>query len=81
MANFELTHNSDSCITASTAQKAMEIVDRLPETNKKILYYIVDLLQQISSTENVEKSKMNADNLAMVFAPCFLRYVSACGYN
>jgi hypothetical protein len=65
---------SDTCIAVPAAEQAMELFAKLPEVNKKVLTSVIDLLQRISGPDNVGKSKMTADNLAMVFAPCFMRY-------
>lgn len=41
--------------------------------NRKVVDYVVTFLLDLSKAEYVEKTKMNKDNLAMVFAPSFLR--------
>jgi len=53
--------------------KAMDIFTQLPALNQRIIKYIISFLQQLSKPDIVEATKMNADNLSMVFAPSFLR--------
>ena len=51
----------------------MKIYEALPSINQRILKHLADLVKEISNPSNVEKSKMNVENLAIVFAPSFLR--------
>ncbi|KAF2071641.1 hypothetical protein CYY_007049 [Polysphondylium violaceum] len=63
----------EQCLVATKKEEVQEIIDSLPLLNQKIISYIVTILQEAILPENVEVSKMNSDNLAMVFSPCFLR--------
>jgi len=53
------------------SEKALAVVNSLPELNRRIAKCIVHLLQDVSKYEAV--NKMSVSNLAMVFAPNFLR--------
>eukprot|EP01132_Coremiostelium_polycephalum_P007764 gene7764-9556_t len=63
----------DSCIQTSTIEQVLNIIQTLPLTSQRVISYIIAILQQAILPENVEASKMNSDNLAMVFSPCLLR--------
>ncbi|ORX57119.1 RhoGAP-domain-containing protein [Piromyces finnis] len=52
---------------------AWELIDTLPEINKRVISYMIDFLKVIAKQENQEYTKMSVANLAMVFAPNFLR--------
>jgi hypothetical protein len=45
----------------------------MPSVNRRVLTYLVRFLQIVADPENQEKTKMTVNNLAMVFAPNFLR--------
>jgi len=51
----------------------LELVQQLPELNRLVLTYLVRFLQLFSQPEVVQQTKMDASNLAMVFAPNVLR--------
>jgi len=60
--------------STKTPEKAMEIVSQLPLLNQKMIAVIVSFLRKISADiQTVEITRMNRDNLSMVFAPSFLR--------
>ncbi|XP_064384607.1 rho GTPase-activating protein 39-like isoform X2 [Halichondria panicea] len=64
----------DECINnCDNEMNALSLVDSLPELNKKLLLYLVDFLKQFITPENIEATKMGLDNIAMVWAPNFLR--------
>lgn len=64
----------ESCISAfEDADQALSTLDRLPDMNKKLLTYAIRFLQVIGQPDNHSATKMNYDNLAMVWAPNFLR--------
>jgi len=54
-------------------EASIRIVSLLPDINKKVLYYLVRFLQIVADPENQKKTKMTVNNLAMIFAPNFLR--------
>ncbi len=76
----------ETCISMSdNSAGAIAVVDQLPALNRNILMFIVNFLQVkqripltltvkiIGRPENHKITKMNYDNLAMVWAPNFLR--------
>lgn len=64
----------ESCIGAfDNPPNAIACVQQLPELNRNILMFICNFLQVIGRPENQKITKMTLDNLAMVFAPNFLR--------
>lgn len=56
-----------------TGTKSAAIVARLPQLNRLVLCYLVRFLQTFSKPDVVQITKMDAANLAMVFAPNCLR--------
>jgi len=52
---------------------AWELVDSLPKVNKNVIIYMVHFLKIIAKPENIKHTKMTIANLALVFAPNFLR--------
>eukprot|EP01113_Clastostelium_recurvatum_P017276 TRINITY_DN2021_c0_g1_i5.p1 TRINITY_DN2021_c0_g1~~TRINITY_DN2021_c0_g1_i5.p1 ORF type:complete len:1300 (+),score=397.66 TRINITY_DN2021_c0_g1_i5:103-4002(+) len=63
----------DRCIATRQATEAYDILEQVPSLNRKIIMFLLQFLQIFIDPEKVEKSRMNADNLAMVFAPSFVR--------
>ncbi|KAG2212346.1 hypothetical protein INT47_001706 [Mucor saturninus] len=64
----------DDCISnAHDKEKAVEIINSLPEINRRIALYMIRFLQDFSDPQVIEHTLMNVVNLAMVFAPNFLR--------
>ncbi|EGD72388.1 preoptic area regulatory factor 2 [Salpingoeca rosetta] len=64
----------DECVAASQdSAKAVAVVDKLPSVNKNIVLFITRFLQLVGRPENHAHTKMTYDNLAMVWAPNFLR--------
>ncbi|CAG8760739.1 15551_t:CDS:2, partial [Acaulospora morrowiae] len=64
----------DRCIKhAEDKDMTIEIVKSLPEINKRVVVYTIDFLQKFDNPETVTQTKMNVHNLAMCFAPNFLR--------
>ncbi|TPX41027.1 hypothetical protein SeMB42_g05768 [Synchytrium endobioticum] len=53
--------------------RAVTIVDSLPEYNKRVVYYVIRFLRAVAEPQNHSITKMTVQNLAMVFAPNFLR--------
>ena len=52
---------------------AIGVLDELPELNLLVAKYLVKFLQLIGDPRYQPVTKMNISNLAMVFAPSFLR--------
>lgn len=52
---------------------ALSVLDRLPPTNLLVAKYLIKFLQLIGDPRYQPVTKMNVSNLAMVFAPSFLR--------
>ncbi|CAG8550015.1 6432_t:CDS:2, partial [Acaulospora colombiana] len=64
----------DRCIKfAEDKDMTIEIVKSLPEINKRVVTYTIDFLQKFYNPETTILTKMNVHNLAMCFAPNFLR--------
>jgi len=61
----------DSCIEAPS--QAMDVFGQLPPVSQKVTTFIINFLQTLCKQETVDHTKMNADNLSMVFSPSFLR--------
>ncbi|XP_043206296.1 rho GTPase-activating protein 39-like isoform X2 [Amphibalanus amphitrite] len=63
-----------SCIdSCSEPRQLLELVQQLPDINRLVLTYLVRFLQLFSQPDVVQQTKMDASNLAMVFAPNVLR--------
>jgi len=54
-------------------EDAWKIVKILPETNRRVVNYMINFLRIIADQRNQPITKMTLANLAMVFAPNFLR--------
>ncbi|KAI7899381.1 uncharacterized protein BX663DRAFT_441361 [Cokeromyces recurvatus] len=68
----------DACIKhANDKVKAIEIINLLPDINRRIALYMIRFLQDFTDPTAIEHTLMNIVNLAMVFAPSFLRCPSA----
>eukprot|EP01126_Amoeba_proteus_P001377 TRINITY_DN10394_c1_g1_i2.p1 TRINITY_DN10394_c1_g1~~TRINITY_DN10394_c1_g1_i2.p1 ORF type:complete len:232 (-),score=60.85 TRINITY_DN10394_c1_g1_i2:195-890(-) len=52
---------------------AVALVSKMPSINQKVTFFVVEYLRKVAQPENVPKTKMSINNLAMVFAPNFLR--------
>lgn len=52
---------------------AMSLVESLPDLNKQVLYYLLRFLKNFVTAENIALTKMGLENIAMVWAPNFLR--------
>ncbi|KAI8340000.1 hypothetical protein BC941DRAFT_419153 [Chlamydoabsidia padenii] len=64
----------DTCLTNSEdVEQAIHIINQLPDTNRRIVLYMISFLQEFNKPEVIEATLMNINNLAMVFAPNFLR--------
>ncbi|CAF4042157.1 unnamed protein product [Rotaria magnacalcarata] len=51
----------------------IRIVNSLPDINRAVLTYLIRFLQVFAAAENVVITKMDVNNLSMVFAPNILR--------
>ncbi|RCI05817.1 hypothetical protein CU098_000790, partial [Rhizopus stolonifer] len=58
---------------AEDKHKCLEIVNSLPDTNRRIVLYMIRFLQDFIDPQVTQHTLMNVFNLAMVFAPNFLR--------
>ncbi|KAG0739665.1 hypothetical protein G6F23_008801 [Rhizopus arrhizus] len=58
---------------AEDAEMTIAIINRLPDTNRRIALFIINFLQEFTDPEIISHTLMNVNNLAMVFAPNFLR--------
>ncbi|KAI9297276.1 hypothetical protein K502DRAFT_301114 [Neoconidiobolus thromboides FSU 785] len=64
----------DDCLKASKkCEDAIKIIGSLPEANKKVAQFVIKFLQKFTDPEVISMTKMSIQNLAMVFAPSFLR--------
>ncbi|KYR01703.1 RhoGAP domain-containing protein [Tieghemostelium lacteum] len=64
----------DKAVQCENTDDLIQIVfKQLPSINQKIVTFIVSFLNDLISPDNVLLSKMNLDNVSMVFAPSFLR--------
>jgi len=66
----------DACINScmqneNNSEGAVEVLEQLPQVNKLTALFVVHFLKEVSV--NQEVNKMSINNLAMVFAPNFLR--------
>lgn len=63
-----------NCIdNAEDPEKALKIVQQIPEHNRNVLLYLIGFLQVISDPKNQPITRMSVNNIAMVFAPNILR--------
>jgi len=56
-----------------TPEVSVKLIKQLPKLNQKIVKFVVQFLREMARDEFVESTKMSTVNLAMVFAPNFLR--------
>ncbi|XP_076237649.1 myTH4 and RhoGAP_KIAA1688 domain-containing protein RhoGAP93B isoform X2 [Calliopsis andreniformis] len=59
-----------------SAANVAALVDRLPDLNRRVLCHLIRFLQIFARPEVVARTKMDANNLAMVMAPNILRCTS-----
>jgi len=65
------------CIEAGeNSEKAIQIIAELPTYHRSVAKYVIRFLQIVGETQNQAKTRMTVQNLAMVFAPNFLRCTS-----
>ncbi|GBC02411.1 hypothetical protein RclHR1_04600011 [Rhizophagus clarus] len=63
----------DKCIRLSEDVRAVEIIKELPSINQRVVVDTIDFLQKFADPQVAKITKMNVHNIAMVFAPNFLR--------
>ncbi|CAI2170444.1 2081_t:CDS:10, partial [Funneliformis geosporum] len=64
----------DKCIKFSEDKNAaVDIVKELPLINQRVVAFTINFLQKFADPKMIRMTKMNIHNLAMVFAPNFLR--------
>ena len=55
-------------------QESLEVfLSQLPEVNRETIKYLVKFLQDLIEEKNVPKTRMNLENVAIVFAPTMLK--------
>lgn len=59
--------------TAATAEACVQIVQRLPTINRRVVIFVVSFLQLFLEEKVQSVTKMTAANLALVMAPNLLR--------
>ncbi|KCV70539.1 hypothetical protein H696_02885 [Fonticula alba] len=68
----------DACVGASSDTAAcLALLDKVPEMSRRVIEYVIRFLQRVARPENQVHTKMGPANLAMVFAPNFLRCPSS----
>lgn len=60
-----------------TSRRACDLVLRLPTLHRLVLCYLIRFLQTFNKPDVVQHTKMDASNLAMVFAPNCLRCMAS----
>jgi len=60
-------------VAVTTPPAAAAIFNALPPLQRRVSYGLLGFLARLAAPENVVETKMSVDNLAMVFAPSFLR--------
>ncbi|KAI9092913.1 hypothetical protein DFS34DRAFT_281217 [Phlyctochytrium arcticum] len=63
--------NNSSESTGGTS--ASDIIAKLPDVNQRVVNYVIKFLRKIAEPQNQPFTKMTTSNVAMVFAPNFLR--------
>lgn len=63
----------EKSVQVLSPQGAQEVYQALNPYTQKVVYFILQFLAKMLSPEIVEQSKMGIENLAMIFAPSFLR--------
>jgi len=64
----------EQCIlNCDIPETCIRLVNSLPDINRAVLTYLIRFLQVFAAPENVVVTKMDVNNLSMVFAPNILR--------
>jgi len=61
------------CLKCETTEECLQVVDKLPPLNKGCFGHLVKFVRTIAQPENHEFTKMNVQNLCVVFAPVMFR--------
>ncbi|KYR02381.1 RhoGAP domain-containing protein [Tieghemostelium lacteum] len=61
------------CIKSKSRDEVTRQVHNLPPINREVLFFILKFLKYVANPANTPKTKMDADNISMVFAPGLLR--------
>ncbi|KAE8541380.1 hypothetical protein D1P53_002739 [Cryptococcus gattii VGV] len=64
---------NDALIASKDYAQVVEIVQKLPVYNRRVLVFVVGFVQMFMQEKVVEKTKMGPMNLALVLAPSILR--------
>ncbi|EFA76802.1 RhoGAP domain-containing protein [Heterostelium album PN500] len=68
----------DDCIKSwNSKNDSLKLLNSIPTPNKDVLFFILNFLKTVSDPIYFSKSKMDIDNIAMVFAPGLLRCPSS----
>ncbi|KAI9337364.1 hypothetical protein DFJ73DRAFT_849162 [Zopfochytrium polystomum] len=59
--------------SAKAGQAAVDILKSVPEINRKVALYVIKFLKVVADPANHSYTRMTTANIAMVFAPNFLR--------
>jgi len=62
-----------AAIGAVSVEQRVEVLEAIPEENRAVIERLIEFLRTLVKPEVVAKTKMDVDNLAMIFAPCFLK--------
>nr|KIR48337.1 hypothetical protein I312_02181 [Cryptococcus bacillisporus CA1280] len=64
---------NDALIASKDYAQVVEIVQKLPVYNRRVLVFVVGFVQMFTQEKVVEKTRMGPINLALVLAPSMLR--------
>ncbi|KAI8872539.1 hypothetical protein GQ42DRAFT_161225 [Ramicandelaber brevisporus] len=64
---------NDSISLAANSKHVVTVIKRLEGIRLRVVDYVTQFLQVLARPENVVQTKMNVSNLAVVFAPSYLR--------
>eukprot|EP01088_Endostelium_zonatum_P014242 TRINITY_DN3036_c0_g1_i1.p1 TRINITY_DN3036_c0_g1~~TRINITY_DN3036_c0_g1_i1.p1 ORF type:complete len:992 (-),score=235.15 TRINITY_DN3036_c0_g1_i1:37-3012(-) len=53
------------------------LMAKIPEDNRRVIERLLDLVERLTRPESVAKTKMDVDNLSLIFAPALLRCPSS----
>jgi len=66
----------EQVLHCNTEEQCIELVKLLPATQAALLHWVVELMADV--VEEEESNKMNARNVAMVFAPNMTQVLPSC---
>jgi len=61
------------CIKSRSKDDVSRLISTIPDINKEVINYLMVFLKHVSNPSFAIRSKMDIDNIAMVFAPGLLR--------